>query len=460
MKVNMIVNPSIFKSYDIRGIYGSDLTEEIAYKIGRAYGTFIQKENPDKKLTIAVSQDMRSSSPSLTEKLIEGLMDQGLNVCDIGLNSTPTMYFGTAFYGFDGGIQVSASHNPKEYNGFKMVRRGAVPISGNSGIMEIRDLVIADNFENVENKGELTKKENIMDDLIKSQKEEWKIDFSQIKPFKIVIDAANAMGAIDCDAIFKDLPCEIVRLNWELDGNMPAHQPDPLDEKNLEETIRTVKETGADLGICPDGDGDRVFFVDNEGQVIRQEILRGIMAQLALKDHPGATVAYDIRPGKITKDMIEEAGGKAVITRVGHSHIKESMLKAGAIFGGESSGHYFYKFSYGTFESPEVLIWKFLEFISGKNQTVSEIIKPYKRYFHSGEINSKVENVAETLGKIKDVFADGEINELDGITVTYKDWWFNVRGSNTEPLIRLNLESVSKELTEQKANEVLEIIRS
>lgn len=456
----MIVNPSIFKSYDIRGVYGSELDEEIAYKIGRAYGTFIQKENPDKELTIAVSRDMRFSSPSLSEKLIEGLLDQGLNVCDVGLNSTPTMYFATAFYGFDGGIQVSASHNPKEYNGFKMVRRGAVPISGNSGIMEIRDLVIENNFGEVEKKGVLSKKENIMDDLINSQKNEWKIDFDKIKPFKIVIDAANAMGAVDCDAVFKDLPCEIIRLNWNLDGNMPAHQPDPLDEKNLEETIEAVKKHGADLGICPDGDGDRVFFIDNEGKPLRQEILRGIMAQLALKDYPGATVAYDIRPGRITKDMIEEAGGKGVITRVGHSHIKESMLKEGAIFGGESSGHYFYKFSYGTFESPEVLIWKFLEFVSIENRPISEIIKPFSKYFHSGEINSKVENVANALEKIKEKFADAQINELDGVTVTYDDWWFNVRGSNTEPLIRLNLESISKELTEEKTKEVLEIIRS
>lgn len=456
----MITNPSIFKSYDIRGLYGIDFDEDSAYKIGRAYGTFIQNENQGKLLTIAVSYDMRLSSPSLAQKLTEGLLDQGLNVCDVGLNSTPTMYFATAFYGFDGGIQVSASHNPKEYNGFKLVRAKAVPISGNSGINDIRDLVIKDEFVNPPQKGELSQKTGVLNDLVASEKAEWKIDFGKIKPLKIVIDAANAMGALDCDAIFKDLPCEIIKLNWELDGNMPIHQPDPLQEQNLQMTINAVKEQGADLGICPDGDGDRIFFIDNEGNVIRQEILRGIMAKLALQDYPGAAVGYDIRPGRITRDMIIESGGKPIVTRVGHSHIKEAMLAENAVFGGESSGHYFYKFSYGTFESPEVLIWKFLEFISSTGKTVAQSIAPYKKYFHSGEINSKVESVAKTLEKIKEIYKDGEINELDGITVTYSDWWFNVRGSNTEPLIRLNLESVSKEITDQKRDELLEVIRS
>jgi phosphomannomutase len=453
-------NPSIFKSYDIRGIYGVDMDEESAYKIGRAYGTFIQNENQGKELTVCVSYDMRTSSPQLTEKLIAGLLDQGLNVCDIGLNSTPTMYFATAFYGFDGGIQVSASHNPKEYNGFKMVRAKAVPISGNSGINDIRDLVVKDQFVDPPQKGSLTKQSNVLDDLIKSQKEEWKIDFNKIKPLKIVIDAANAMGALDCDAIFKDLPCQLIKLNWELDGNMPIHQPDPLDEENLKMTIDAIREHKADLGICPDGDGDRTFFIDNEGNVIRQEILRGIMAQIALRDFPNSTIAYDIRPGRITRDMIVESGGKPIITRVGHSHIKESMLKENAIFGGESSGHYFYKFSYGTFESPEVLIWKFLEFVSSTNQTVAQSIAPYKKYFHSGEINSKVIDVSSTLEKIKMSCKDGELNEIDGITITYDDWWFNVRGSNTEPLIRLNLEAKTKELMEQKRDEIISLIRS
>lgn len=456
----MITNPSIFKSYDIRGVYGVDMDEESAYKIGRAYATFIQNENPGKELNICVSHDMRLSSLSLTEKLIQGILDQGAHACDIGLNSTPTMYFATAFYGYDGGIQVSASHNPKEYNGFKMVRRNAIPISGNSGINDIRDMVIKNEFIDPEKKGELCEKTGILDDLIKSEKAEWKIDFSKIKPLKIVIDAANSMGALDCDAIFKDLPCQLIKLNWELDGNMPVHQPDPLDENNLQMTIDAVKTNNADLGICPDGDGDRYFFIDNEGNIIRQEILRGIMAQIALKDFPNATVAYDIRPGRITRDMIIKSGGKPIVTRVGHSHIKESMIAQNAVFGGESSGHYFYKFSYGTFESPEVLTWKFLEFISSTDKTVAQSIAPYKIYFHSGEVNSKVENVINTLQKIKETYKDGEINELDGVTITFDDWWFNVRGSNTEPLIRLNLEAKTKELMEQKRDEVLSVIRS
>jgi len=465
------IDESIFKAYDIRGIYPSQLDESLAYKIGRGYATFILKENSKAK-EIVVGSDMRISSPSLKKELMKGLVDSGLDVIDIGLVSTPTLYFAVGFYGYDGGIQVSASHNPKEYNGFKLVKEKALPISKDTGIFEIRDIILKGNFGKfssessaerlrrggkAENKGEVIKKENVLGDLAVEQFSD--LDISGIKKFKIVIDAANSMGALDMEEFFKKVPADLIKINFKLDGNFPSHEADPLKEENLELLKQKVIETGADFGFSPDGDGDRYFFVDEKGNSLRQEILRGIMAQIELADHQGETVCYDIRPGRITRDMIEEKGGKSIVTPVGHSLIKEIMIKNDAIFGGESSGHYFYKKSYGTFEMPFVLVAKFLKFLSEKNMPFSEVVKPYQKYFHSGEINFRVKSVVEKLKEIEEEYSDGEMNKLDGVTVEFPDWWFNVRGSNTEPVIRLNLEAKTKEIMEEKSKEVSDFIK-
>jgi len=450
------VDRSIFKAYDIRGIYPNQLDENMAYRIGRAYATFILSENPKTK-NIVVGSDMRLSSPALKEKLISGIIDSGLNVVDVGLVSTPTFYFAVAYYGFDGGIQVSASHNPKEYNGFKLVKEKALPISKDTGIMEMLEIIEKDRFVKAGKKGKVSKKDGIMEDLISDQLSF--LDSSKIKKFKIVVDAANSMGAIDMEWFFGKIPAEIVKLNFELDGSFPAHEADPLKEENLVQLKKKVVEVGADLGIASDGDGDRYFFVDEKGESLRQEILRGIMAQEELKEDPNAVVGYDIRPGRITKDMIDEMGGRSVVTPVGHSLIKALMIKNNAVFDGESSGHYAYRKPYGTFEMPMILVAKFLRYLSGKDATFSEAVKPYKKYFHSGEINFKVKSVPDKLKKVESEFSDGEINKLDGVTVTYKDWWFNVRGSNTEPVIRLNLEARSRELMDDGVKKVSEIIK-
>ena len=453
-----MIDPSIFKAYDIRGIYPIQLDEELAFKIGCAYSELLKKENPGKQLSVAVGCDMRTSTPSLKEKVIQGLLDSGINVTDVGLVSTPTYYFSVAFYSFDGGIQVSASHNPKEYNGFKLTRAKAVPISGDTGMYDVRDAAVKGEFDSVTKKGVLSSKAGVLEELVKEQTKG--IDITKIKPLKIAVDAANAMGSLDIDAMFKGLPISLIKLNFDLDGTFPSHQPDPLQEENLEPTQKAVLKNKADMGIVPDGDGDRYFFIDEKGQIIRQEILRGIMAQLALKEFPGATVCYDIRPGKITKDMIEAVGGRASVTKVGHSLIKEQMIRESAVFGGESSGHYFYKFDFGTFESPVRLVLKFLGFISEQGKPVSEIVAPYKVYFHSGEINEKVSDAKAKIDEIKQKYSNGHESFLDGVTVEYDDYWFNVRSSNTEPLLRLNLEAKSNELMKQKRDEVLAIIRS
>jgi phosphomannomutase len=456
-----MLTPSIFKTYDIRAHYPDQLDEDGAYQVGRAYAQLLQSENPGQKLIIGVSRDMRLSSESLKNKLIEGLIDQGMDVVDFGLCSTPTFYFGVAYFKYQGGIQVSASHNPKDDNGFKMVRARAVPISGESGINTIRDVALSNQFITPEfSKGQVTSRNDVLDTLVKVLPQEWPVDFSIIKPFKIVVDAANSMGIIDITKMFEKLPCEIIKINFELDGSFPSHQADPLNPENLVLAKQKIIETGADMAIVPDGDADRYFFIDEKGEEILQPIIRGIMAQLALKDHPGAAICYDIRPGRITRDMIESVGGKASVTRVGHSLIKEQMLKENAIFGGESSGHYFYKLSCGTFETPFILVWKFLEFVSQQNKVLSEIVAPYRIYFHSGEINSTVADPKAKLEEIKQKYSDGQLNELDGVSIEYPDFWFNVRPSNTEPLLRLALEAKTKEIMEQKRDELVALIRS
>lgn len=454
----MKVDTSIFKAYDIRGIYPDSIDEEIAEKVGRAYAIILKGENPGKKLTVVVGEDMRLSSPSLKKSLIKGLTESGLSVVNVGLVSTPTFYFAVAYYKYDGGIQVSASHNPKDYNGLKMTRGRGIPVGGDTGIMEIKDLVVKNKFENAKTKGKVAKRDNVLIDaeIVQSKN----IDTSKIKPFKIVADAANAMGALDLEAVFSQLSCKLVKLNFKLDGTFPAHHPDPLKEETLTQLKEAVVKEKADMGIAPDGDGDRYFFIDEKGETVPQPILRGLMAQIELKENPGATVCYDVRPGRITRDMIEELGGKAVVTRVGHSLIKETMLKEDAVFGGESSGHYFYKFTYGTFEAPIVLVLKFLLYLSEQNKPLSEVIKPYKRYFHSGEINSDVKDKEAKMEEIVKKYSDGKLSRLDGITIEYPDYWFNVRASNTEPLLRFALEAKTKELMEKKRDEITKLIRN
>ena len=454
----MKINPSIFKAYDIRGIYPSELNEEVIYKIGRAYAVLIQKEN-EGKITIAVGKDMRLSSPKLKEALIKGLVTQGVNVVEIGLVSTPTFYFAVANYGYDGGMQVSASHNPREWNGLKLVRKKAIPVSEDTGMKKIKAMVEKGEFMEVEEKGEVSKKEGVLQDQIKH---DFKYaDISKIKLFKVVVDPANAMGALYSEAMFDRLPCELIKMNFELDGTFPNHEADPMKEENTKDLRKRVVKERADIGIAIDGDGDRIFFVDNKGELVPQQIIRGLLAKIFLREYPGATICYDIRPGKITVDMIKEAGGKPVVTRVGHSLIKEKMREVDALFGGESSGHFFLKLEKGVYEVPVIVILKLLQELSESGKSFSELIKPYKKYFHSGEINLVVE---DKLGKIKEIeeLYKGEakeVNNLDGIMVDMGDFWFNLRPSNTEAKLRLNLEATSNKLMEEKRDEVLKVIR-
>ena len=418
----------IFKAYDIRGVYPTELNEDLAYRVGRSFTFLRQKELGRSNVKLVAGHDMRLSSPSLFLALKNGIIDQGGDVVDVGLCSTPTFYFATAYFQYDGGVLVTASHNPKEYNGIKLVREAAKPVGKGIGMEELRALVEEDNLPVVEQKGVVTPHEHIGLEEVETAKK-WG-ELEKIKPFKIVLDTANSMGITYLEPLFAALPqVKLIKINSELDGSFPSHQPDPFQEENTRELRARVVAEGADLGIATDGDGDRIFFVDDKGALVEPALVRGIMAKIFLRSNPGAVICYDIRPGKITEDMILENGGKPSVTKVGHSLIKEQMLKTGAIFGGESSGHFFVRFPFGTFEAPLVVV-----------------------------INYQAQDKDKVFAQLKERYHDAQINDLDGLTFAYDDWWFNVRGSNTEPLLRLNLEAKTKEIMQQKVQEVSGVI--
>ena len=454
------INSDIFKAYDIRGIYGTDFDNEMAYLLGLAFVELRKKDSdyqPGKKLKIAVAYDMRLSSPALKDNLIRGLIAAGADAINLGLVSTPTFYFAVAKYEYDGGIMVSASHNPKEWNGFKLIRAKGVPVSGETGINFIKEQIVDNHFLPANEPGQILSNDSAFKDELAYT---WSlVDIKKIKNLKIVADAANGMGATYLEPILAAIPGEAIPLNFGLDGTFPAHEADPLKEENLKDLQKAIIEHKADFGISTDGDGDRVFFVDNEGEIISPAIIRGLLAQSFLADKPGAKIGYDIRPGKITPDLITAAGGIPVVTRVGHSLIKEQMLKENIYFAGESSGHFFFNSPIGCFEFPSLMILKLLILFSANDKSISEQIKQYKKYFLSGEINRTVADKNIVFKAIKEKYANGKINELDGISVEYPDFWFNVRGSNTEPKIRLNLEAISQEIMEQKRDEVLDLIK-
>jgi len=455
--------PQIFKAYDIRGIYGQDFDDQFAFDFGLAYVSFRRQEadlagKELQDISIVVGSDMRLSSPILKENLIAGLVAAGVKVIDIGLVSTPTFYFAVANYGHQGGIMVSASHNPSEWNGFKVVRSRALPISGTSGLETLKELISSGNLSPATEPGQIILQNDILNDEL--EYDLGLVDWQKIKPLKIVADAANSMGAQYLEVLFNRLPGELIKLNFDLDGTFPVHEADPLKEENVNLLRQQVVAEQADLGITTDGDGDRVFFVDNEGQLISPALVRGLLAKLFLLDNPGAKIGYDVRPGKITTDLIAEQGGQAIPTKVGHSLIKEQMIKDGIYFAGESSGHFFLNTEIGCFEMPMLMIAKMLLVFSQSGQSASDYLRQYKKYFSSGEINSEVADKEVIFARLREKYNDGEINDLDGLSISYPNFWFNVRGSNTENKIRLNLEANDAATMAAKRDEVLALIRT
>lgn len=454
------INYGIFKTYDIRGIYGQDFDNELAYLLGLAFVELRQNDpdyRPGQALRIAVGSDMRLSSPALKANLLRGLMAAGVEAVDLGLVATPTFYFAVAKYGYDGGIMISASHNPKEWNGFKLVRAKGVPISGETGISWLKEKIMANRFLPAKTPGQTTENGSALQDANDYALQA--VDVKKIKSLKVVADAANSMGALYLEPLFAALNSELIKINFDLDGSFPSHEADPLKEENLALLRAAVLKHGADFGIATDGDGDRIFFVDSKGEIANPAVVRGVLAKIFLADRPGAKIGYDVRPGKITADLIKEGGGEPVLTRVGHSLIKEQMLKEDIYFAGESSGHFYLNAPLGCFEYPNIIILKLLADISGANQTTADYFQRHNRYFNSGEINRQTENAAAVFEAVAAKYVDGKISRLDGLSVEYPDFWFNLRSANTEPKIRLNLEAVSQEIMEKKRDEILDLIK-
>jgi len=445
----------IFKAYDIRGIYLKEIDENIAYELGRAFVLFLRKKAP--KINIVVAQDNRSSSLKLKKALCKGIIETGANVIDIGLAMTPMFYFANAFYKVDGGISVTASHNPPEYNGFKLVREKAIPISGESGLKEIKKLVLqkATSLKRPKKQGKIFRKKVLQDYINFILK---KVDRNKIKPKKIVIDTANAVAGIVVSAIFKKIKYKIYHLFAKLDGTFPNHPPNPVEPENLKALQKKVIRKKADFGIAFDGDGDRIIFIDENGKIVRADLITCLMAEILLRKKRGEKILYEIRSSNVVKETIKKLSGIPVISRVGHSFIKEKMRKENILFGGETTGHYYLRNHY-FFEAPFFVIFKILEELSQTGKNLSELVKPFKKYFPS-EFNLIIENKEKKMKELEKHFKGGKLSHLDGVRIDFPDWWFNVRLSQTEPLLRLIIEANTKKLLAEKKKEIINLIRS
>jgi phosphomannomutase len=446
-----VLDPKVFKAYDVRGIYPDELDEDGAYAIGRAY---VEEFEPR---TIAVGRDMRLSSPSMAEAVMSGAADAGADVADLGLVGTEMVYFAVGELDLEGGVMVTASHNPKEYTGMKIVRAGALPVGGESGLYDVRDRAIA-GFGEAVARGQV-RSEDVWGGFV--DKALSFVDVGAVRPLRVVIDAANGMAGVMLPPVLERLPIEVDRCYFEPDGSFPNHEPNPLLPENREFIVERTRASGADLGVAYDGDADRCFFVDDTGEFVPGDFVTALLAESILEKEPGGTVLYDVRASWAVPETIQRAGGTALVNRVGHAYIKHRMRKENAVFAGEVSAHYYFR-DFSQADSGVVPFLLMLELISKRGRKLSEILAPYRsRYFITGEINSTVSDVSVKLDELRERFGrEGRVTELDGVSVDAEDWHFNVRPSNTEPLLRLNLEARSQDLMERKRDEVLALIRS
>jgi len=444
------VDPAIFKAYDIRGTYPDELNEGIAHTIGQAIAAYLRVPQ------IAVGRDMRLSSPALAQAVIQGLTDGGADVVELGLTSTDELYFAVGKFGYSAGVMVSASHNPGKYNGFKLCRAQAVPISTETGLKDIAALAQGGALPQPDHKGTVTKRD-VLDAYVDTVLSF--IDLAQVKPLKIVVDAGNGMAGLTAPALFKRLPCQLIPLFFELDGSFPNHPASPIEPENMAALQKAVIEHGADMGVAFDGDADRMFIVDEQGQLVDGSEVTLLVSQNLLRKYPGSTILYNLIISRTVPEMVQQAGGHAVRTRVGHSFIKAIMREQNAVFGGEHSGHFYFR-DFWFADSGLIAMLMVLELVSQEGKSVSTLLRSLDTRVRSGEINSHVADIPAKLEQLQQRYADGQIDHLDGITVSYPTWWFNVRASNTEPLLRLNVEGDTRELMEGKRDELLALIRS
>jgi phosphomannomutase len=446
-----VLDPKVFKAYDVRGLYPDELDEEGAYATARA---FVEQFEPSR---IAVGRDMRLSSPTMAQAVIEGASAAGADVLDLGLVGTEMVYFAVGDLGLDGGVMVTASHNPKDYTGMKIVRAGALPVGGDSGLLDVRDRATSGAWHQTGPAGTVSEY-----DIWPAYVERVLalVDVSAIRPLRVVVDAANGMAGTMLPPILEQLPIEAVRCYFEPDGSFPNHEPNPLLPENREFIVRKTLEEGADFGVAFDGDADRCFFVDDTGEFVAGDFATALFAEGLLEKEPGAKVIYDVRASWAVPDTIERAGGVPLVSRVGHAFIKLRMREEHAAFAGEVSGHYYFR-DFSQADSGVIPFLVMLERVSKAGVKLSELLRPFReRYFITGELNTPVADVPGKLAELEQRFgSEGTVSHLDGLSVEAADWHFNVRPSNTEPLLRLNLEARSEELMERKRDEVVAVIR-
>jgi phosphomannomutase len=449
-----MINPTIFKAYDVRGLYPGEIDESVAREVGRAFVTYLDARR------IAVSRDMRLSSPTLAAAFIDGARRQGADVVDYGLMGTDMLYFAVARDAHDGGAQITASHNPKQYNGMKLVRREAFPLSGDAGISDIRDMIASGAIPPPAPRPGGLSERAVLDDYVAHVLSF--IDVTAVKPYAVVLDAGSGIAGLIAPRLFDRLPCRTTRLCFEVDGTFPNHEANPLIPENRRDIVERVVRDKADIGIAWDGDADRCFFIDGEGEFVAGDFITALLAEAFLIRHPGAKIVYDVRASYAVKDTVARYGGEALMNRVGHAFFKKRMREENAIFGGEVTGHYYFRDNFYADNGfiPALLI---LELMSKKGQTLSGLLAPLRaKYFISGEINTKVsgmEVVRQKIDALAARYSDGRVYTMDGLSVEYPDWHFNVRPSNTEPLLRLNLEGTTPESMARRRDEVLALIR-
>jgi len=447
----MKITESIFKAYDIRGISGTELTSELAKAVGKAVADYLPTEGP-----VVVGRDMRPDSGELAEAVIAGLTAQGRDVWDIGLVTTDMIYFAAGrFEELAGGVMVTASHNPGKYNGIKLCGRGAVPMGATNGLLDIKKLVMDDDYKAAPAKpGSVTERSIVsewVEQILKF------VNVPALKPYRIAVDAGNGMAGAIFPALQKKLPFEVDDLYFELDGTFPNHVANPHLTETLKDICKLIDEKKLDFGLAFDGDGDRGGIIDENGVPVTEPVMGAIMAEHFLKLNPGATILYDLRTSHIVRDTIEAAGGKAERTKVGGDVIKGMMRKTGAVLAIELSGHYYFKDNYYS-DSGLIAVMVMVSILAESGKKLSELVAPYRKYATAEEENFRVDDAKEKIAALKEAFADGEQDELDGLTVDYPDWWFNVRVSNTEPLMRLNVEATTPELLEEKQARLREVI--
>lgn len=448
----MQIDMGIFKAYDVRGVYPHQINGEVARRIGRAFVDYLGARR------IAVGRDVRASSPEIASAFIAGARSQGCDVIDVGVAGTDTLYYAVASRDLDGGAIVTASHNPKEYNGIKMVRRGALALSGDAGIKEIRAAIEAGRYADTPAPAGAITPVQVLDDYARHCLSF--IDPTLVPRLKVVMDAGNGMGSIGARPIFAHLPLERIEMYFEPDGSFPNHPPDPLEEHNRRDIVARVRAEHADLGIAWDGDADRCFFIDDQGEFVPGDFVTAILAEAFCLKEPGARIIYDVRASRAVADRVTAAGGQALVHRVGHAFIKQRMRQENAVFGGEVSAHFYFRDNWFADNGmiPALLM---LEMLGRRGQRLSEILRPLRERYHiSGEINSRVADAPAALQRLRERYADGRQIELDGLSVDYDDWHFNVRSSNTEPLLRLNLEAYTQAAMEQRRDELLALIRA